>query len=49
MEFKNSKYLASIIDDSMITCYEIINGVAESYKEKTKLFQQKLFQQILIR
>ena len=36
---ENGKYLASIMDDSVITCDEII----ESYdKEKKKLFQQIL-------
>ena len=29
---KHGKYLASIIDDSVITCYEIIEAVARSYQ-----------------
>ena len=37
---KNGKYLASIIDDSVITCDEVINT--------TKKFQQQQFQQILM-
>ena len=35
---EDGKYLASIMDDSAITCDEII----ESYHEETKLFQQIL-------
>ena len=34
----NGKYLASIIDDSTITCDQII----QSYKKERKLFQQIL-------
>ena len=30
---KNGKYLASIIDDSVITCDEIIDALAKSYEE----------------
>ena len=33
---KNGKYLASIMDDSTITCGEIIDAKAKSYDEKTK-------------
>ena len=33
---KNRKYLASIMDDSTITCDEIIDAKAKSYDEKTK-------------
>ena len=33
---KNGKYLASIIDDSVITCDEIIDAEAKSYDEETK-------------
>ena len=33
---KNGKYLASIIDDSVIPCYEIIDAEAKSYDEETK-------------
>ena len=33
---KNEKYLASIIDDSVITCDELIDANAKSYKEETK-------------
>ena len=35
---ENGKYLASIIDDSVIMCYEII--------EETNLFQQTLMKEI---
>ena len=33
---KNEQYLASIIGDSVITCYEIIDAKAKSNNEKTK-------------
>ena len=33
---ENGKYLASIIDNSVIMCDEIIHAVAKSYNEKTK-------------
>ena len=33
---KYSKYLASIIDNSMITCDEIIDAEAKSYDEETR-------------
>ena len=33
---KNGKYLASIIDDSVITCDEIINAEAKLYDEEIK-------------
>ena len=33
---ENGKYLASIIDDSVIICDEIIDAVANSYDEETK-------------
>ena len=33
---ENGKYLASIIDNSVIMCDEIIRAVAKSYNEKTK-------------
>ena len=33
---KNGKYLASIIDDSVIMSDEIIDAEAKSYNEKTK-------------
>ena len=33
---KNGKYLTSIIDDSVITCDEIIEAVAKSYYKTTK-------------
>ena len=33
---KNGKYLANIIDVSVITCDEIINAEAKSYDEETK-------------
>ena len=39
---KNSKYLASIIDDSVITCDEIMET---TIKIQWKSFQQKRFQQ----
>ena len=35
---KNRKYLASIIDDSVITCDEIINVEAKSNDEEQKQF-----------
>ena len=38
MSCENGKYLASIMDDSVIACDEII----ESNDEETKLFQQIL-------
>ena len=34
--YENSNYLASIIDDSVITCDEIIYAVAKSYDKETK-------------
>ena len=40
--YENGKYLASIMDDSAITCDEVI----ESYDEKQKLFQQILMKSI---
>ena len=42
---KNSKYLASIIDDSVITCDEIMET---TIKIQWKSFQQKRFQQKLL-
>ena len=33
---ENFKYLASIIDNSVITCDEIIDAEAKSYDEETK-------------
>ena len=55
---KNGKYLGSIIDDSVITCDEIIDGVAKSYVKVTKFVlaktvppkstSKKLLQQISI-
>ena len=33
---KNGKYLASIMDDSVITCDEIIDAETKSKDEKTK-------------
>ena len=33
---ENGKYLASIIDNSVITCDEIIDAEVKSYDEKTK-------------
>ena len=33
---KNSKYLASIMDESVITCDEIIDAEAKSYSKETK-------------
>ena len=38
---KNEKYLPSIIDDSVITCYELIDANAKSYKEETKPIPKK--------
>ena len=37
---KNGKYLASIIDISVITCDEIIDGEAKSNNEETKKFNE---------
>ena len=34
--YKNSKYLASSIDNSLIICEEIIDAEANSYDEETK-------------
>ena len=34
---ENDKHLASIIDDSVITCDEIIDAEANSYDEETKI------------
>ena len=55
---KNGKYLGSIIDDSVITCDEIIDAVAKSYVKVTKFVlaktvptkstSKKLLQQISI-
>ena len=39
---KNGKYLASIIDNSVITCDEIINAEAKSYNEKTKTIPRNI-------
>ena len=33
---KNEKYLANIIDNSVITCDELIDADGEPYKEETK-------------
>ena len=33
---ENGKYLANIIDDSVITCDEIIDAETKSYDEETK-------------
>ena len=38
---KNGKYLASIIDDSVITCDEVINAEAKSYDEETNFNEKK--------
>ena len=35
---KNGKYLASIIDNSVIMCDEIIDAEGKSYNEETKTF-----------
>ena len=42
----NGKYLASIIDDSVITCDEIIDPKATSYNKETKHFQQILTKKV---
>ena len=39
---KNNKYLASVIDDSVITCDEIIDAEAKPFGRKTKSFQVNL-------
>ena len=36
MYLKNGKYLASIIDNSVITCYEITDAEAKSLSEEKK-------------
>ena len=39
---KNGKYLASIIDNSVITCDKIIGAEAKSHDEKTKTVTTRL-------
>ena len=39
--FKNGKYLTSIIDDSIIKCCKIEDAEAKSYDETKKQLQQK--------
>ena len=36
MYLKNGKYLANIIDNSVITCYEITDAEAKSLSEEKK-------------
>ena len=38
--YKDEKYLANIMDDSVITCDEIIDVEAKSYNEETKAIQK---------
>ena len=38
---KNGKYLASIIDDSVITCDEIIDAEGKLFDEETKTVPTK--------
>ena len=38
--YKDDKYLANIMDDSVITCDEIIDVEAKSYNEETKAIQK---------
>ena len=38
--YKDDKYLANIMDDSVITCDEIIDVEAKSYNEETKSIQK---------
>ena len=37
---ENGKYLESIMDDSVITCDEIIDAEAKSFVKETKKFQK---------
>ena len=39
---ENGKYLANIIDNSMITCEEIIDAETKSYNNETKTVTKKL-------
>ena len=39
--FKNGKYLASVVDDSVITCDEIINADVEVEWQKIKNYYNK--------
>ena len=36
---ENGKDLESVIDNSVVTCGEIIDAVAKSYGKQTKLYQ----------
>ena len=48
---KNNKYLASVIDDSVITCDEIIDAEAKPFDRKTKslkICETKSFSILLI-
>ena len=40
--YKNDRYLASNIDNSVITCDEIIDEEAKSYDEETKSFPKNI-------
>ena len=39
---KNGKYLANIIDNSMITCEEIVDTETKLYNNETKTVTKKL-------
>ena len=43
---KSGKYLARIIDDSVITCDEIIDAKAKLYDEETKIVPTNLNKKI---
>ena len=41
---KNGKYLANIVDDSVIMCDEIIDGEAKPYGEETKTISTSFYE-----
>ena len=45
---KNGRYLASIINNSVIMFDDVIDGVAKSFDEEKKLFQQFLMKENII-
>ena len=45
---QNGKYLASIMDDSAITCDEIIDAEVKSNEKETKTFRINFNEKILL-
>ena len=43
---KNGKYLASINNDSVITCDEVIDAETKSYNEETKTIPKNLMKKM---